>query len=750
MKSKRGFTLIEIIAVIVILGLIVLIAVPFFQGSLEVVREDYYSALENSILNSSKDFFSDNKLFLPSKFLDTQKINLTTLIEEHYIDDVKDYNGKKCDIKDSYVIVVKTGTEKYEYATCTRCSEDDYDHTDNLYCSEAWDKNKGFTEAVFDAPPDVYIYKGTSREVLKEQVVVYPDIRRCLGTGTCTKEVKRVYGKGDINAQPIYPMNLDSIDTNVVGEYQVYYRYLLQDRDADGNVIEKEGKVIVYENAPADVTFTKYNVVYDDKKDNDLTKKETKEISDTYDPTNRDDWAQKLNIKFNYNKEVDGKKIMVARYQWYLNNRWDDYCVPDRSTNKNNNECDMTIGNVAGGFELDDDIRFRYVDVDGRISQEFVYNIRIDYTAPDVCVLKTTGTYGTMDDVAKTWYVSKKVKVSFDKKDDKATTSKQGGTVKSGIGRYGVSTGKRLFNESLNQEEDTKGIRWYGYIEDKAGNFTTCSIKFKKDSTAPTCTSSGDNTDWKNTPVTVYWGCSDTISECRTGTGSETFDDNDTYTQTWDKSAYDIYDYAGNKKTCPKKTRSIFYDKKAPTCTNSQNTDWTNSPVTISWGCNDEGSGCDPNYSGGSKTFNESTETYNVSAYTIKDRAGNSNSCGGYTSDVKLDVDAPSCTATKSGSGKGGVSTSVTCSDSGGSGYSCPSGESGVKSSRTYTVTDGAGNSANCSVTVDSEQCDCATCGGDCYCEGGWNTYQHACEMGGFRWKCNPTYSCAPCSTCYS
>ena len=42
MKNREGFTLIELIAVIIILGLVLIIAIPFFTGSLKEFRNDYY------------------------------------------------------------------------------------------------------------------------------------------------------------------------------------------------------------------------------------------------------------------------------------------------------------------------------------------------------------------------------------------------------------------------------------------------------------------------------------------------------------------------------------------------------------------------------------------------------------------------------------------------------------------------------------------------------------------------------------
>ena len=48
-KQKRGFTMIELLAVLVILGIIMVIAVPSVVSYLQGARNDYYDQLEESV-----------------------------------------------------------------------------------------------------------------------------------------------------------------------------------------------------------------------------------------------------------------------------------------------------------------------------------------------------------------------------------------------------------------------------------------------------------------------------------------------------------------------------------------------------------------------------------------------------------------------------------------------------------------------------------------------------------------------------
>lgn len=106
---------------------------------------------------------------------------------------------------------------------------------------------------------------------------------------------------------------------------------------------------------------------------------------------------------------------------------------------------------------------------------------------------------------------------------------------------------------------------------------------------------------------------------------------------------------------------------------------------------------------------------------------------------VKIDKTAPTCTTSKSNTGTtSGVTVKVTCKDKGSSDVkTCPGTITGVKASTDYTVTDNAGNSATCSVSVTASNkyryrtCTMNPCktGSRNECTGGYgNYYSYSCQ----------------------
>ena len=148
---------------------------------------------------------------------------------------------------------------------------------------------------------------------------------------------------------------------------------------------------------------------------------------------------------------------------------------------------------------------------------------------------------------------------------------------------------------------------------DKAGNISEeTSVVIKIDKTKPACTNSGDSTTWTSGNRTITWGCSDTLSGCKTGYtgGSQTYT---TSTKIATIAAYTISDNAGNTTTCPQRTADVYVDKTAPTkptITNSSNGNWTNGTVSITLSSTDSHSGLSKyqlKYSGNNNSWDDLT-----------------------------------------------------------------------------------------------------------------------------------------------
>ena len=174
MKNNKGFTLIEIIGVVIILGILAIIAVPYITKNMENFRDDYYVNIENTLLSSGQEFYTDNRKYVPTKFLESSKVTIGTLESENYIDEVLDYEGNSCN-KDSYVIIIKKSKTEYDYHLCLVCEGDDYDNTDKNECDSSWASNDTLTVELGD-PPVAYIYKGSTRDEVREKLKISADI----------------------------------------------------------------------------------------------------------------------------------------------------------------------------------------------------------------------------------------------------------------------------------------------------------------------------------------------------------------------------------------------------------------------------------------------------------------------------------------------------------------------------------------------------------------------------------------------
>ncbi len=128
MKKEKGFTLIEVLVAIVILGIISSIALVTVQSVLRNGRNKYYKSLREMIIAAAKDYYSEHKNELPVEIDDSSFVTVKKLEDEDYLDKVKDANGRSCNTGDARdnngVTVVKISAKEYDYILDLSCPAD--------------------------------------------------------------------------------------------------------------------------------------------------------------------------------------------------------------------------------------------------------------------------------------------------------------------------------------------------------------------------------------------------------------------------------------------------------------------------------------------------------------------------------------------------------------------------------------------------------------------------------------------------
>lgn len=128
--NKKGFTLVELLAIIIVLGLILVIVVPKIFSTIQKSKEDIYKVKEHQLKKAAEDYTLYKNITMPNSIGDTITINITDLINEKLINQIKDLNDDS--ICQGFVLVTKTNSQNYSYSPCLTCTN--YS-TDNSNCN---------------------------------------------------------------------------------------------------------------------------------------------------------------------------------------------------------------------------------------------------------------------------------------------------------------------------------------------------------------------------------------------------------------------------------------------------------------------------------------------------------------------------------------------------------------------------------------------------------------------------------------
>ena len=157
MKQKRGFTMIELLAVLVILGIILIIAVPSVVGYMQGARTSYYEKLEESVTTIGQEYFSDHRSLMPRENGQIYSVDIKDLVSEGYTSEIVDSDGNNtCTGK---VYIKRLATADFEYHACIQCgkvdSEGNQEYTSTSgFCTGGAQGGTGGEDGTCDKPKE--------------------------------------------------------------------------------------------------------------------------------------------------------------------------------------------------------------------------------------------------------------------------------------------------------------------------------------------------------------------------------------------------------------------------------------------------------------------------------------------------------------------------------------------------------------------------------------------------------------------
>lgn len=252
MKNKKGFTLVELLAVIIILGVISTVIIFAVTSLINKAKLNYYKTMGNNLLAAGQDYYTTTKSARPKRLGYVASISLSDLVSENYFKEAKTYDGKNtCS---GFVKSWRNSDGKYQYKACLDCG------------TEYQDSNCNDSDYEIIHEDEVYVY--LDDPVSSNFVVTYPNRTESsmiptknskyssLSNGTLVNANDKTVVDGVSVISPLAKV----LDTSKISNNQfIQYKYQYETLDGNGDTQTRDiiasTKVKVYQNKAPVINF---------------------------------------------------------------------------------------------------------------------------------------------------------------------------------------------------------------------------------------------------------------------------------------------------------------------------------------------------------------------------------------------------------------------------------------------------------------------------------------------------------------